>query len=103
METHYRIKERVYDGYKEFIPQYKNGDINGNTYAVSKYVGSPIEDLPDELYWFNFSIWENNNLVASSFRTYDEAFLIIKKDIAEKNKSTEPDGVFIKETIHVIY
>jgi len=104
MEKNYRIKEKIYQsGNKEYTPQYKNGDINGNTYAISKYYGKPIEDLPDELYWFDFTIWMNNVLVASSFKTYDEAFSIIKKDIVEKNKSTEVDGEIIKEIIHVIY
>jgi len=80
-----------------------NGSINGNIYSKSKYVGTPIEDLPNELYWFDFTIWENNNLVASSFKTYDEAFMIIKKDIAAKSKQDEPSGGLVKEIMHIIY
>jgi len=101
-DTHYRIKEKIYDnGYKEFIPQYMNGSINGNTYAISEYYGKPIEELPNELYWFDFTIWMNDILVASSFETYEEAFTIIKKDKASKQDTDDKKSV--KEIIHLIY
>ena len=106
MTTNYRIREKVYkSGNKEFIPQYKDGSINGYTYAKSDYVGQCVENLPDELYWFDFQIWDNGKRVSRSFRTYDEAFIIIKEDMAGKQalEDDKPDEIFEKEIIHIIF
>ena len=104
MEKHYRIKEKVYEsGHKEFIPQYKDGSVNGWKYSESNYVGKPIEDFPDELFWFEFKIWEGNSLVPRRFKTYDEAFTIIKKDKASISNDDLAGEVFVKEITHIIY
>jgi len=103
-DIHYRIKEIIYEnGDKEFTPQYMNGSINGWAYEKSNYVGSPIEELPNELYWFDFTIWNNGEWVSNSFGTYDEAFSIIKKDKSSKLKQNPNTQKIEKEIIHLMY